>query len=29
VERITLAMFRANGLDLKAWPDEVRAELWP
>ena len=29
VERITLAMFRANGLDVSAWPAEVRAELWP
>ena len=29
VERATLAMFRANGLDLGAWPREVRAELWP
>jgi seryl-tRNA synthetase len=29
VERVTLAMFRANGLDLAAWPPEVRAELWP
>lgn len=29
VERVTLAMFRANGLDLNAWPPEVRAELWP
>jgi seryl-tRNA synthetase len=29
MERITLAMFRANGLDPDAWPDEVRAELWP
>lgn len=29
VERITLAIFRANGLDVSAWPAEVRAELWP
>jgi seryl-tRNA synthetase len=29
LERITLAMFKANGLDLARWPDEVRAELWP
>jgi seryl-tRNA synthetase len=29
LERITLAMFRANGLDLAAWPREVRSELWP
>jgi seryl-tRNA synthetase len=29
IERCTLALFRANGLDLAAWPPEVRAELWP
>lgn len=29
IERVTLALFRANGLDLDAWPREVRAELWP
>jgi seryl-tRNA synthetase len=29
IERCTLALFRANGLDLDAWPQEVRAELWP
>lgn len=29
IERVTLALFRANGLDLDAWPQEVRAELWP
>jgi seryl-tRNA synthetase len=29
LERITLAMFRANGLELSSWPDEVCAELWP
>jgi seryl-tRNA synthetase len=29
LERITLAMFRANGLDLARWPSEVRRELWP
>ena len=29
IERITLAMFRANGLVLDDWPDEVRSELWP
>jgi seryl-tRNA synthetase len=28
LERITLAMFRANGLDPATWPEEVRAELW-
>jgi seryl-tRNA synthetase len=29
IERCTLALFRANGLDLAEWPPEVRAELWP
>jgi seryl-tRNA synthetase len=29
IERVTLALFRAHGLDPRAWPDEVRAELWP
>jgi seryl-tRNA synthetase len=29
IERVTLALFRANGLDIAAWPPEVRAELWP
>ena len=29
LERITLAMFRANGLDLARWSSEVRRELWP
>jgi seryl-tRNA synthetase len=29
LERITMAMFRANGLDLSAWPEAVRTELWP
>lgn len=29
VERIALAMFRANGLDVATWPAEVRSELWP
>ncbi len=29
IERITLALFRANGLDVAAWPTEVRKELWP
>ena len=28
LERVTLALFRAHGLDPRAWPDEVRAELW-
>ena len=29
IERVTLALFRAHGLDPAAWPAEVRAELWP
>ena len=29
MERVTLALFRANGLELDAWPNEVRTELWP
>ena len=29
IERCTLALFRAHGLDVDAWPAEVRAELWP
>ena len=29
VERCTLALFRAHGLDVDAWPAGVRAELWP
>ncbi|WP_025599786.1 amino acid--[acyl-carrier-protein] ligase [Burkholderia sp. WSM2230] len=28
MERITLALFRHHGLDVNAWPDEVRALLW-
>jgi len=27
LERITLALFRTHGLDLQAWPDEVRGRL--
>jgi seryl-tRNA synthetase len=29
LERITLALFRAHGLDIGAWPDDVRRQLWP
>lgn len=29
VERITLALIWAHGLDLADWPTEVRAALWP
>ena len=28
MERITLALFRHHGLDVTAWPDDVRALLW-
>jgi seryl-tRNA synthetase len=28
LERISLALFRAHGLDPEAWPAEVRGELW-
>ncbi|CAG4888411.1 amino acid--[acyl-carrier-protein] ligase [Paraburkholderia gardini] len=28
MERITLALFRHHGLDVNAWPDDVRAVLW-
>lgn len=29
LERITLALFRAHGFDIAAWPAEVRRKLWP
>jgi seryl-tRNA synthetase len=29
LERVTLALLRAHGLDTLSWPDEVRQELWP
>ena len=29
IERVTLALFRAHGLDPDRWPREVRSELWP
>jgi seryl-tRNA synthetase len=29
VERVTLALLRAHGLDPDAWPEPVRQELWP
>lgn len=29
IERITLALLRAHGLDPDSWPNEVRSELWP
>ncbi len=28
LERIALALFHTHGLDVKAWPDSVRATLW-
>jgi seryl-tRNA synthetase len=28
-ERIVLALLRAHGFDLSAWPEPVRRELWP
>ena len=29
LERITLALFRAHGFDVAAWPAEIRGKLWP
>jgi seryl-tRNA synthetase len=29
LERITLALFRAHGMDLREWPQGVRSQLWP
>ena len=29
LERISLGLFRAHGFDPRAWPGEVRQELWP
>ena len=29
LERITLALFRAHGMDIGDWPLEVRSRLWP
>lgn len=28
LERITLALFRAHGLEVAAWPEQTRSELW-
>jgi seryl-tRNA synthetase len=28
LERITIALFRRHGLDVQAWPTEVRERLW-
>jgi hypothetical protein len=27
-ERIVLALMNTHGLDVAAWPDEVREQLW-
>jgi len=29
LERITLALFKAHGMDVGDWPGEVRNRLWP
>jgi len=29
LERITLALFRAHGMEIRDWPQDVRARLWP
>jgi len=29
LERITLALFRAHGLEVRDWPKDVRSRLWP
>lgn len=29
LERITLALFRAHGMDPRGWPKDVRRQLWP
>ncbi len=29
LERVTMALFKTHGFDPKAWPDTVRARLWP
>jgi seryl-tRNA synthetase len=29
LERITLALFREHGLDIREWPKKVRNQLWP
>jgi seryl-tRNA synthetase len=29
LERLTLALFRAHGMDIDAWPADVRDYLWP
>jgi len=29
LERITLALFRAHGMEIRDWPTQVRSRLWP
>jgi seryl-tRNA synthetase len=29
LERITLALFRAHGMEIRDWPKQVRTRLWP
>jgi seryl-tRNA synthetase len=29
LERITLALFRTHGMDIRDWPKDVRSRLWP
>jgi seryl-tRNA synthetase len=29
LERITLALFRAHGMEIRDWPKDVRSHLWP
>ena len=29
LERVTLALLKTHGLDVKAWPDTIRSQLWP
>lgn len=29
LERVTLAMFRAHGIEVRDWPKDVRGRLWP
>jgi seryl-tRNA synthetase len=28
LERITLALFRAHGMEIQRWPEEIRKQLW-
>jgi seryl-tRNA synthetase len=29
LERVALALVKAHGFDPQAWPQDVRAQLWP